>query len=70
VKNDDKQFWKENFHAANRKAQHPFVNSPVFFLKREREGFFVFFPYSQCVPIKFPNAFPKRFPIAHGFYSV
>jgi len=77
VKNDDKQFWKENFHAANRKAQHAFVNGPVFFFERER-GIFLFFslipnvfPSSSQKFLKvFPNAFPKRFPIAPGFYSV
>jgi hypothetical protein len=76
VKNGDKQFWKGKFHAANRKAQHAFVNGPVFFFVRERD-FFVFslipnvFPSSSQRILKvFPNAFPKRFPIAPGFYSV
>ncbi len=60
VKDGDEQFWKEKFHAANGKAQHS--QTVQFFSCRHmgngdrwwREGFFVFFPSSQCVPIMFP----------------
>ncbi len=31
------------------------MNGPVFFFVREREGIFCFFPYTHCVPIKFPK---------------
>jgi hypothetical protein len=42
VKNGGKQFWKENFHAANGKAQDALMNSPVslFFEGARGEGYF------------------------------
>ncbi len=68
VKNGDKGFWKQKFHAANEKAQHALMrgpkNSPVAGRKEGRkEGeaggrLFVLFPRSQCVPIRFPKLFP------------
>jgi hypothetical protein len=66
--NGDQQFWKQKFHAANEEAQHALMNNPVFFLfEGGYRDFFVFFTCSQCVP-KFPNVFPKMFPIGPGFY--
>jgi hypothetical protein len=44
VKNGGKQFWKENFHAANGKAQDALMNSAVFFFLRvqgERDIFVI-----------------------------
>jgi hypothetical protein len=60
VRNGDKQFWKEKFHATNGKAQHALMNGPFFFSQIfegvRGEGFFLFFPpFSQCVPIMFPE---------------
>jgi len=83
VKDGDKQFWKEKFHAANGKVQHS--ETVQFFFcghmgngdRWGREGFFVFFPSVKCVPIcshhvpkVFPNMFFKMFPTAPWFYPV
>jgi hypothetical protein len=56
VKNGDEQFWKEKFHAADRKAQHALMNNPGFFFLRVgggrgEIGIFCFFPCSQWVPL-------------------
>jgi hypothetical protein len=54
AKNGDEQFWKEKYHASNRKAQHAVINSLVFFfLKggRGEEGIF------SLVPNMFPWGF-------------
>jgi hypothetical protein len=43
VKNDDEQFWKEKFHAANGKAQHALMNGLVFFFMSGGKGCFLSF---------------------------
>jgi len=58
AKNGDQQFWKENFHATNGKAQHALMDNQVFSLWRVGEtGIFCFFPlFPMCthpVLIKF-----------------
>ncbi len=53
AKNGDEQSWKQKFHVANGKAQHALMNSPVFFfLRRQGERGFLFFP---PVPHVFPS---------------
>jgi len=74
----DQQFWKEKFHATNGKAQHALMDNQVFsFWRGERQGFFVFFPCSQCAPIMFSSSsqcvlkmFPKAFQIIPWFYPI
>jgi len=49
AKNGDEQFWKEKYHAANRKAQHTLMNSLVFFFLKGGRGERDFFPlFSMC----------------------
>ncbi len=56
AKNGDEKFWKQKFHAANRKAQHALTKGPIFsfFEGAGGEGFF---PCSQCVL----NVFSSKF---------
>jgi hypothetical protein len=68
VKNGDQQFWKEQFHAANPKAQHPLMMGPVFL------GGVFFSPlFPMCfqhVPKLLSNMFLKMFPILPRFYPI
>jgi len=85
--------WEEKFHAADGKAQACNQGALLFFLSSfgggevwgggrgaGGEGFFSFFPGSQCVPFKFSmgsqyvaqvsNVFPNIFSIAPHFYPI
>jgi hypothetical protein len=79
VKNGDKGFWKQKFHAANEKAQHALMrgpkNSPVAGRKEGRKGRRV----EDClfcflVPNVFPSGSlscsPKIFPITPQIYPI
>jgi hypothetical protein len=64
AKNGDKQFWKEKLHAAKMERVSNALMNTIFGF------FFVFIMFSKGsqIPKVFPNAFPKMFPIAPGYY--
>jgi hypothetical protein len=63
VENGDKQFWEQNFHAANGKPQHALKVPCYFLLSFGAAGvkmrIFSFFICSQHVPNVFPMGVPN-----------